>query len=90
MSTTYKDFVPGQKTESETTNFSENKKGIENHRQAALHNESAAKFHREAAKYHEDGNHEKAYKCSLIAHGHQAFANEMVNEDLKHHVLNVS
>lgn len=86
--TTYKDIVPGQKIEHETNNFSENKKGIENHKQAALQHEAAARFHRDAAKYHEAGNHEKAYKSSLIAYGYQALANELGNEDLKHHTLN--
>jgi hypothetical protein len=88
MTTTFKDSVPVQKMEHETNRFAENKKGIENHKQAAIHHEAAAKYHHEAARFHEVGNHEKAYKSSLIAYGHQTFANELANEDLKHHTLN--
>ena len=88
MTRTQKERVAVQKIQHETNSFSENKKGIENHKQAALHLEAAARFHRDAAKYHEAGNHEKAYKSSLIAYGHQSLANELGNQDIRHHTLN--
>ena len=87
MTTTYKDSVPAQRIEHETNRFAENKKGIENHKQAAIHHEAAAKCHHDAVKYHEAGNHEKAYKSSLIAYGHLVLAEELAKEDLKHHTL---
>jgi len=88
MSTTYKDSVPAQKIEHESSRFGENQKGIENHKQAAIHHESAAKYHHEAAKYHDAGNHEKAYKCSMAAYGHHALAGELARQDFKHHASN--
>jgi hypothetical protein len=62
-----------------------NQKGIDNHKMAATHFEAAAKSHLEAAKHHESGNHEKAAKCTIEAHGHSYVANEAQKEDVKHH-----
>jgi hypothetical protein len=66
----------------------ENQKGIENHKTAAMHLESAAKFHLEAARNHENGNHEKAAQSTVAAHGHFLLASEAQKEDVKHHALN--
>lgn len=64
----------------------ENKKGIENHKKAASHFDAAAKSHLEAAKHHESGNHEKAAKSTVEAHGHSSLANDAQKEDVKHHL----
>ncbi len=65
----------------------ENQKGIENHKKTATHLEAAAKHHLEAAKHHESGNHDKAAKSTLIAHGHLSHANEAQRENVKQHAL---
>jgi hypothetical protein len=62
-------------------------KGVENHKKAAAHHEAAAKHHHEAARHHEEGNHEKAYQSTLMAHGHHIMAGERQREDLRHHTL---
>jgi hypothetical protein len=66
----------------------ENKKGIENHKQIAANLEAAAKKHLEAAKFHEAGEHEKAAKSTITAHGHMSLASEAQREDSKNHALN--
>lgn len=66
----------------------ENQKGIENHKVAAKHLTEAAKHHVDAAKHHEAGNHEKAARSTLYAHGHVTIAAEAQREDIKHHALN--
>ncbi len=63
----------------------ENQKGIEHHEKAAMHFDAAAKSHLDAAKHHKNGNHEKAAKSTVEAHGHACVANEAQKEDLKHH-----
>lgn len=63
----------------------EMKKGVENHKMAAMHHEEAAKNHHEAAKHHEDGNHDKAAQSTVIANGHSNIAHEAQKEDAKHH-----
>lgn len=69
-----------------STGFSvENLKGIENHKNAALYFEAAAKNHRDAAKYHEEGNHDAAFKSTLFAQGNQRIATEYQKEDFIHH-----
>ncbi|MDI9340990.1 MAG: hypothetical protein QM534_10520 [Sediminibacterium sp.] len=73
------------KTEQGPVQKTENLKGIENHKKAAAHFESAAKHHLEAAKHHESGNHEKAAKSTIEAHGHANLAHEAQKEDTKHH-----
>jgi len=77
------------KTALEITPNAENKKGIENHKRAATHFEAAAKSHLDAAKHHEEGNHEKASKSTVEAHGHSTLGNEAQKEDVKHHTLKV-
>lgn len=74
--------MPGQITNRESTSPIENKKGVENHRQAVIHHEAAANHHREAIKQHEAGNHEQAYKSYLIAYGHHAMAGDLAREDI--------
>lgn len=66
---------------------SEHQKGIENHKKAALHYVAASKSHLAAARHHRDGNHDKAAKSTIEAHGHVSLGNEAQNEDAKHHVL---
>jgi hypothetical protein len=73
------------KKEQPGTPTTENQKGIDNHKKAATHFEAAAKNHLEAAKHHESGNHEKAAKSTVEAHGHSCVANEAQKEDVKHH-----
>jgi hypothetical protein len=73
------------KKEVVATSKAENQKGIDNHIKAATHFEAAAKSHLEAAKHHESGEHEKAAKCTVEAHGHSCVANEAQKEDVKHH-----
>ena len=65
------------------------KKGVENHKVAALHHEEAAKNHHEAAKHHDEGNHEKAAQSTVVANGHSALANDAQKEDAKHHTVTV-
>jgi hypothetical protein len=67
----------------------ENQKGIDNHKKAARHFEEAAKSHLEAAKHHENGNHGKAAKSTIEAHGHSNLANEAQKEDVKQHASKV-
>ena len=61
-------------------------KGIANHKKAATHFEAAAKSHLEAAMHHEGGNHEKAAKSTVEAHGYSCVAIEAQKEDVKNHV----
>ena len=68
-----------------TVTPAENKKGIENHKTIATHLEAAAKNHLEAAKHHEEENHDKAAKSTIIAQGHLAIASEAQREDAKQH-----
>ena len=63
-------------------------KGVENHKQAAVHHQEAAKHHLEAAKHHEEGNHEKAHTSAVLANGHSSIANDCQKEDAKQHALN--
>jgi hypothetical protein len=65
----------------------DNQAGIENHKKAASHLEQAAKHHLEAAGHHENENHEKAAKSTVIAQGHVTLANEAQKEDTKYHAL---
>ncbi|TAE90248.1 MAG: hypothetical protein EAY81_01035 [Bacteroidetes bacterium] len=58
---------------------------MDNHKKAATHFDAAAKSHLDAAKHHENGNHEKAAKSTVEAHGHACVANEAQKEDVKHH-----
>ena len=64
----------------------ENQKGIENHLKAAIHFEAAAKNHRDAAKFHQEGNHDKAFKSTIMAQGNQGIANACQREDVSRHV----
>lgn len=73
------------KTELELVTKAENQKGIEHHKKAAVHFGEAAKIHLEAAKHHENGDHEKAAKSTVEAHGHSYVAMEAQKEDVKHH-----
>ena len=87
MSTTSKN--PGEsKDEIKQPYASEIKKGIENHKQAAVHHQEAAKHHTEAAKHHEAGNHEKAHESAILANGHASIASDHQKEDVKNHALN--
>jgi hypothetical protein len=63
----------------------ENRKGIENHKTIATHLEAAAKNHLEAAKHHEEENHDKAAKSTIVAQGHLTIASEAQREDAKQH-----
>lgn len=62
-------------------------KEVESHKKTAGHLESAAKHHIEAAKHQEEGNHEKAAKSIVTAHGHTNLAVEKQKENLKNHAL---
>ena len=73
--------------EKSKTSSTENKKGIENHRIAAKHYKEAAKYHLEAAKHHEEGNHNKAFECTIKAQGHSWFAQKYEMEDAEQHAL---
>jgi len=57
---------------------------IENHKRAATHLETAAKYHNEAVKFHESGEHDKALVCTVRAHGHTIIATELQREFLKY------
>lgn len=63
----------------------ESQKWIENHKIAAFHFSAAAKSHLQAAKYHQSGEHEKAAKFTIEAHGHSSLATEAQRDDVKHH-----
>ena len=63
----------------------ENKKGIKNHKKAALHLEEAAKYHLKAAMHHKNGAEKKAAKSTLKAQGHFSLASDAQREDVKHH-----
>ena len=60
---------------------------IDYHKMAALHHEEAAKYHREAAMHHEAGNHREASRCTILALGHHALAEEHQTEDVKFHAF---
>lgn len=66
----------------------ENQKGIENHHQAAIHFEAAAKNHLQAAMHHQQGNHLEAFKSTLLAQGQNQLGIGCQNEDMLHHILN--
>ncbi len=80
-----KNTETNSKTDLQVISKVENEKGIDNHKKAATHFEAAAKSHLDAAKHHQSGNHEKAAKCTVEAHGHSCVANEAQKEDVKHH-----
>ena len=82
-----KNSESNDKSEKKVTPKAENLKGIKNHKKAATHLKAAAKSHLDAAKHHESGNHEKAAKCTIEAHGHSCVANEAQKEDVKHHTI---
>ncbi len=64
--------------------ISDNHQWAANHKMAASHFTDAATSHLAAAKYHEIGEHEKAIKCTVEAHGHASLAMEVQREDVKH------
>lgn len=66
----------------------ENKKGIDNHKEAAKQHEAAAKHHLDAAKHHEAGDHGKAAQSTIKADGHSCHAAVASKQDVKHHVTN--
>jgi hypothetical protein len=74
-----------QKIAQKATPVSINQKDIENHRTAATHLEAAAKNHLNAAKYHEEGSHEKAAQCTVVAQGHVSLANKAQRKDAQQH-----
>ncbi len=76
------------KIEKKNVTPEDNKKRIENHKTTATHLEAAAKSHLEAAKHHEEEEHEKAAKSTIIAHGHLALAKDVQTTDLKNHASN--
>jgi hypothetical protein len=57
---------------------------IENHKRAATHLETAAKYHKEAVGYHVSGDHDKALLSTVRAHGHTIIASELQREFLKY------
>jgi hypothetical protein len=77
------------KKEQPVSNTAENKKMVENHKKAATHFTAAAKSHLAAAEHHEDGNHDKAAKCTVEAHGHSCVAHDAQRENSKHHASKV-
>lgn len=78
-----------EKTGKDVVPKAETQKGIENHKKAAIHFEAAAKSHSDAAKHHENGNHEKAIKSTIEAHGHASLAKEAQRQGVKHLVVKV-
>jgi hypothetical protein len=76
------------KTETKPVSSAENEKNIDTHKKAASHLDEASKLHLDAARFHSLGDHEKAAKCTVEAHGHQTLANEHQKEDIKHHAVN--
>jgi hypothetical protein len=60
---------------------------VENHKNAAKHNEEAAKHHIEAAKHVEDGKLEKAAHSTIKAQAHHAIADEHHKEVVKQHAM---
>jgi hypothetical protein len=83
----FRDKAKEKKSKVTSHKKEENKKGIKNHKKAANHFEAASKFHLDAAKHHEEGNHKKAAKSTIEAHGHANLAREAQKEDVNHHVL---
>lgn len=74
-----------QKIAQKATPASINQKDVENHRTAATHFEAAAKNHLNAAKHHEEGNHEKAAQCTVVAQGHVNLADKAQRKDAQQH-----
>src|SRR4051812_43153414 len=58
---------------------------FENHKEAAFHNQEAAKYHLEAARHYEAGDHNKAAYNALLAHGHHVIAGQFITDAAKHH-----
>lgn len=81
MSTT-----PTNKTEKKFTS-SESKLAIENHKKAATHLDEAKKNHLQAVKHHEEEEHEKAKKSTIVAHEQMKLANDAHKAVAKQHEL---
>jgi hypothetical protein len=62
-------------------------KGIEMHRQAAMHHQQAAKFHVQAAAFHETGKTEECLVCTMKAYGQHMLAEECERENFKQYAL---
>ncbi len=73
--------------EEQIDSSAESKKEIEIYKTAAKHHEAAAKYHTAAAKHHEDGNHEKAFECTLNANKHSWFAHKYEMENTEQQAL---
>lgn len=73
------------RTENDGIPNAENNTGIENHKKAAGHFQAAANSHLQAAKHHENGNHDKAAKCTVNAQGHSCLGYEAQKKDAKYH-----
>ncbi|WP_111707638.1 hypothetical protein [Lutibacter citreus] len=56
---------------------------IKKHRKAAKHLQAASKFHLEAASHYEEGNHQKAEKSTIAAHGQVTLSNKAQKTGIK-------
>jgi len=65
----------------------ENLKRNKNHRKAAAHLLTAAKYHLAAATHHEKGNHEKAEKSTIAAHRQVTLSNKTQKADKQHAII---
>jgi len=80
-------FSPSRVEQTKKTGITK-QEAIDNHKNAAIHFEQAAKFHWEAAKFHEGGNEENAQQSAILAQGHHFLAKEFQEADAVYHALN--
>jgi uncharacterized protein (DUF2344 family) len=65
----------------------ENLKRSKNHRKAAAHLLTAAKYQLAAATHHEKGNHEKAEKSTIAAHRQVTLSNKNQKAGKQHAII---
>ncbi|CDF78169.1 hypothetical protein BN863_4570 [Formosa agariphila KMM 3901] len=73
-----------------SSGIKENLKRSKNHRNAAAHLLTAAKYHFEAAIHHEKGNYEKAEISTIAAHNQVTLSNETQKLSKQHAIIGSS
>ena len=76
------------KKENYSNPIDKNQKRIKNHRIAATHLLTAAKYHLAAATHHEEGNHQKGEESMIAAHGQIALSNKAQKAGVRQHAIN--
>lgn len=79
----------GTNKNEKTFTATESKQAIESHKTAATHLEKAKNSHLEAVKHHEEEEHEKAKKSTIVAQEQMKLANDAHKAVAKQHELTV-